>query len=209
MAAALAVLARPNNDRIEAVHSPRVGYFGHWPRAPFVLGLIYLSAHPLESVPPDAMVVDIVPPDEAPRLSGTPSDLRSSGSQSSSNGAGLLRNRNRLSRARNRRSNGNRLRSRSRTPVRMRHSPRSHSRRRCSRRWRTLKWLSRKWQRTETSEPQAAPPQREETPDQPGAAELMAQLALVGGPLGGGFAAPPVGRHSGSLRLHGSIPRAR
>ena len=49
-----------------------------------LLGLLFVGANSLESMPPEAMVVDIVPPNEAPRLAGTPSDLRSSGSQSSS-----------------------------------------------------------------------------------------------------------------------------
>ncbi len=44
------------------------------------------------------------------------------------------------------------------------------------------------------SEPQPATsrPQPEETPDQPNTAEALAQYALAGGPLGGGFALPPV-----------------
>jgi hypothetical protein len=49
-----------------------------------LLGLLFVGANSFESTPPEAMVVDIVPPNEAPRLAGTPSDLRSSGSQSSS-----------------------------------------------------------------------------------------------------------------------------
>ena len=46
----------------------------------------------------------------------------------------------------------------------------------------------------QTTEPQAVPRQShpDETRDQPSAAEMMAQLALAGGPLGGGFAAPPI-----------------
>jgi hypothetical protein len=46
-----------------------------------LLGLLFVGANSFESTPPEAMVVDIVPPNEAPRLAGTPSDLRSSGSQ--------------------------------------------------------------------------------------------------------------------------------
>ena len=47
---------------------------------------------------------------------------------------------------------------------------------------------------SEESEPTPdTPPQPpEEAPDQPNPAEMMARFALVGGPLGGGFAAPPI-----------------
>jgi hypothetical protein len=38
-----------------------------------------------------------------------------------------------------------------------------------------------------------APPQPEETPDEPSPSETFARLALLGGRLGGGFAAPPIG----------------
>jgi len=48
-----------------------------------LLGLLLVGANSFESVPPDAMVVDIVPPNKAPRFEGTPSNLRSSGSESS------------------------------------------------------------------------------------------------------------------------------
>ena len=51
-----------------------------------LLGLVFVGANtfesmPPESIPPDAMVVDVVPADEAPRFEGTPSNLRSSGSE--------------------------------------------------------------------------------------------------------------------------------
>ncbi len=46
--------------------------------------------------------------------------------------------------------------------------------------------------RTTESLPAPPEPHPEETPDQPSAAATMAQLALLGGRLGGGFDAPPV-----------------
>src|ERR1700733_2243322 len=49
-----------------------------------LLGLLFVGANSLESTPPDAMVVDIVPPNEAPRFAGAPSDLGASGSESAS-----------------------------------------------------------------------------------------------------------------------------
>jgi hypothetical protein len=41
------------------------------------------------------------------------------------------------------------------------------------------------------AQPAASQP-AEQTPEQPNIAEAVAQYALLGGPLGGGFAAPPV-----------------
>jgi hypothetical protein len=117
------------------------------------LGLLLVGANSFQSIPPDAMVVDIVPPNEAPglegprsdvppkeapRFEGTPSDARSSGSTVSSKSDNS---------------------STAAQPL-----PPSAS----------------------------ARPHPEETADQPDTAEMFARLALLGGRLGGGFAAPPI-----------------
>ncbi len=54
--------------------------------------------------------------------------------------------------------------------------------------------LNLKRTQAQSSDVPPAPPQphAQETPYQPGVGEMLAQLALVGGPLGGGFNAPPV-----------------
>jgi hypothetical protein len=44
----------------------------------------------------------------------------------------------------------------------------------------------------QSSEPQPASPPTEQMPEQPNIVEAVAQYAALGGPLGGGFAAPPV-----------------
>jgi hypothetical protein len=44
----------------------------------------------------------------------------------------------------------------------------------------------------QSSERQPAASATEQTPEQPNIAEAVAQYAALGGPLGGGFAAPPV-----------------
>ena len=44
----------------------------------------------------------------------------------------------------------------------------------------------------QSSEPQPAASPQEQTSEQPNIAEAVAQYAALGGPLGGGFAAPPV-----------------
>jgi hypothetical protein len=46
-----------------------------------LVGLVLVAAHSHEAIPPEAMVVDVVTPDEIPRLEGTPSNLPTSGSQ--------------------------------------------------------------------------------------------------------------------------------
>src|ERR1700733_5274177 len=49
-----------------------------------IVGLLLVSANACHAPPPDAMVVEVVTPDELPRFEGTPSGLRSSGSQTPS-----------------------------------------------------------------------------------------------------------------------------
>jgi hypothetical protein len=166
------------------------------------LGLHLVGAKTHESIPPDAMVVDIVPPDEVPRFEGTPSELRKSGSQAE-------------------------LKSQSASAVAQSPPPKPATPSQQQSQKPSKDHPSKEQSSKEQLKPQQAPappqlaqgeiprteavqaeitqvagseppppappqPQTEETPDQPGAAETLAQLALVGGRLGGGFAAPPV-----------------
>lgn len=190
-----------------------------------VLGLLLAAASGLMSPPPpeptvpilpEATVVDIVPPDEAPRFEGTPSELKSSGSES-------------------------RLKSDSATaapqpgppkptaPPRQQPQQPQQPAKNPQRDTRAAKAPPPPAQpetahaetappdpaqaetadpdmahpdmaqpdpaqpdTAETSAPPPAPPQPQEAADQPVAAETFAQLALLGGPLGGGFAAPAI-----------------
>jgi hypothetical protein len=169
-----------------------ISVIGH--AAPLLLGVLFFSVKVPDSPAPDAMVVDIVPQDEAPRFAGTPSDLRSSGSEFSSDGAGAA--------------------ARSQPPVppsqslRQQQPPSNPQRNANPAAEQPDNAQSETAQpkmahadapradkaELQTTEPQAVPRQShpDETPDQPRAAEMMAQLALAGGPLGGGFAAPPI-----------------
>src|SRR6185437_14147946 len=54
------------------------------------VGLFLVSADPFQAPRPEAMVVEVVTPDEMPRFEGTPSNLHSSGSEipSPANGRG-------------------------------------------------------------------------------------------------------------------------
>jgi hypothetical protein len=168
-----------------------------------LLGLLFVGANSLESTPPDAMVVDIVPPNEAPRFAGAPSDLGSSGSESASKS-------NNVSAAAQpppppppRKSA---TQSQQQQQPQQRPSPRGDASQAPAQPHSALpettqaemvhaeKAQPEAQKQNQSSEPPPAPPQPqpEETPDQPGAAEMLAQLALVGGRLGGGFAAPPI-----------------
>ena len=160
-----------------------VSVIGHL--AFLALGLHLVGAETRETIPPDAMVVDIVPMDEAPRFAGTPSNARSSGSpvELKSNTASLV--------------------AQSPPPK---PPPSSQQKQQPAKPQRDASPATAQTQmllpsaaqaettNAETIKPEAAPPQQrpEQTPDEPGVAETMAELALVGGALGGGFAAPPV-----------------
>jgi hypothetical protein len=161
-----------------------------------VLGLLLVGANSFESapsdaMPPDAMVVDIVPPNEAPRLEGTPSDLRSSGSESS------LKSNNANTAAQ---PPPPKLPAQSPQKLQQRADPQRDARQaKAQPRTTRPDTAHPETVQPETAEIQASEPppdqpqpHREEAPDQPGAAEMVAELALVGGRLGGGFQAPAV-----------------
>jgi len=158
--------------------------------AVLMMGLHLVGANPSQAIPPDAMVVDIVPPDEAPRFEGTPSDLHSSGSQMQ------LRPGNANTDARppppkpvTQSPQQEQQRSKHQDEARKATQPLPAQ----------LEMAKAEMSPSEVAQVQAsqqppAPPQpnSEQTPDQPATAEQLAQLAMMGGPLGGGFAAPPV-----------------
>jgi hypothetical protein len=60
--------------------------------AALIVGLFFVGANAFHAPPPEAMVVDVVTPDEMPRFEGMPSNLHSSGSESPSpaNGKGSV-----------------------------------------------------------------------------------------------------------------------
>jgi hypothetical protein len=145
--------------------------------AALMLGLVFVGAgaNSFKSMPQDAMLVDIMPPDEAPRYAGTPSELRSSGSETSAQSA----------------NDAAQAPPKPTTP-----SPPQQQRPRSN----TQHDRQAKAQpqpqpaQAETTEAEiVSEPPPEETPDQTTTAETFAELALLGGRLGGGFAAPPVG----------------
>ena len=166
------------------------------------LGLHLVGARPSESIPPDAMVVDIVPPDEAPRFEGTPSDLRTSGSQAqvksqSANAVAQSPPPKPAAPSQQQAQKPAKEHPSKEPPSKEQLKPQQAPAPPQTAQGeipRTEAVQAEKTQIQAAEPPPPAPPQpqTEETPDQPGVAERLAQLALVGGQLGGGFAAPPV-----------------
>ena len=146
-----------------------------------VIGLLYLGASAHEAPPPEATLVELVRPQDIPHFSGAPTDLRTSGLD---------------------------------TP-----SPKSQPAVRPQQAKPRLEQKEQKQQRDaqktappqpkapplpqmevgeavnaplEQPPPDPPPPAEAPTPDADATATQRAQMALLGGPLGGGFNAPPV-----------------
>jgi hypothetical protein len=146
------------------------------------------KAVPQETVPPDAMRVEFVAPKDIPRYSGTPSTLRTSGTQQTAQSQALT--------------------AKGEQPPTVPSPPQPKDQHQAQRN------APPKPQESQTAPPQTkAPPlptadaakvamaqpasdppapSAEETPDTSDAAAEAAFLALAGGRLGGGFAAPPI-----------------
>jgi len=154
------------------------------------VGLFLVSADPFQAPRPEAMVVEVVTPDEMPRFEGTPSNLHSSGSETPSpaNGRGPV----------------------TQPPPpqprpqqqQTQQSPTPQQEAKNAPAPRPPEATQAELVRAEKTEPEkqnqsskaltASSPPTEETPEQPNIAEAVAQYVALGGPLGGGFAAPPV-----------------
>jgi hypothetical protein len=153
-------------------------------------------------VPPDAMEVEVVPANEMPRLSGTPSDLNSSGSQvpNGMNGADqALRPPQKPQKPQKPSERNPDTQASARPATKPPAQPQTGQAKTAQ-----LGTTLAEAERADTAQPLSAevkisdpqpdqpPPQTEETPDQTETAETLAQLALLGGQLGGGFQAPPI-----------------
>jgi hypothetical protein len=187
------VSVRPFMIRLKRYIHPGVviSVLGHL--AFLTLGLHLVGASSLNAVPADAMVVDIVTPSEAPRFSGAPSDLRSSGSktqpkpssppvpaQATQPQSKPAAQSSQQQAAKPQRSAGPKT-----TPPQ------------AARADLTQPDMEAKIQTAEQS-PASTEPHEEETPEQTSTAETLARMALIGGQLGGGFNAPPVNTNQAS-----------
>jgi hypothetical protein len=158
-----------------------------------ILGLHLVGANSLNAVPADAMVVDIVPPNEAPRFSGTPSDLRSSGSETppKPNSPSALAQ-----------APPPQPKPAAQSSQQQSAKPQRSERPKtippqAARAELTQPEMEAKIQTSEES-PASTEPHEEQTPEQAPTAEMLARLALIGGQLGGGFNAPPVNTNQAS-----------
>jgi hypothetical protein len=158
-----------------------------------IVGLFLVSANPFQAPRPEAMVVEVVTPDELPRFEGTPSGLRSSGSQtpSSADGKGAVTEapppKPRPQPQQETQQHPNPQREAKEVPAPRPPAPEATQ----AELVRTEKTEPEKQNQSSERQPAASPP-TEQTPEQPNIAEAIAQYVALGGPLGGGFAAPPV-----------------
>jgi len=150
------------------------------------VALFFARAASQEAVPPDAMQVEIVTPKEMPRYSGTPSMLRTSGTEQAAQSQVMTANREQ--------------------PPTVPPPPQPKDQPQAQRS------APAKAQEPQTAPPQAKEPPlppadtaqvaqvaaaqpapaAEQTPNTPEEAATAASLALAGGRLGGGFMAPPI-----------------
>ena len=157
-----------------------------------VVGLLVVSANPFQVPRPEAMVVEVVTPDEIPRFEGTPSTLRSSGSETPSpaNGKGPVTQapppQSRPQPQQETQQHPNPPRRAQEAPAPRPPAPEATQ----AELVRAEKTEPEK--QKQSSEQQPASPPKEQTPEQPNIAQAVAQYVALGGPLGGGFAAPPV-----------------
>ena len=162
----------------------------------------------VDVIPPDAMVADIVPPKETPRLEGTPSDSAFSGSNApfksnSPNTAAQAPPPKRITQSPPEHSNAadnadpktsQPLTAQAEMVKAQMALPLAAQADTARPQTPLPETAHRETAKTQTSEPQPSPPQPDtrKAPDQPGAEQTLAQLALLGGPLGGGFEAPAI-----------------
>jgi len=162
-----------------------------------IVGLVLVSANashtppdaPPDVPPPDAIVVDVVTPEEMPRFEGTPSNLRSSGSETPS----PADSKSPVTQAP--------PPSQPQPETQQRPDPQQEAKAVPAPRpsapeadqaelVRTDKTDPEKQNQSSEPQPAASPP-TEQTPKQSSVTEQLAQYLALG-PLGGGFAAPPV-----------------
>jgi len=158
-----------------------------------IVALPFVGANAFHAPPPDAMVVEVVTPDELPRFEGTPSDFRSSGFETPSpaDGEGAVTQ-----------APPPKPHSQPQQETQQRPNPQQGAKELSAPRPPAPEAIQAELVRAEKTEPEkqnqssepqpAAPLPTEQTPEQPNFAEAVAQFVANGGPLGGGFAEPPV-----------------
>jgi hypothetical protein len=150
--------------------------------------LVFARAAPHEAMPPDAMQVEIVSPKEIPRYSGTPSALRMSGTEQTAQAQAQTAQNEQPPAVPTPPQPNNQHQAQHDAPPKPQQSqgalPQAKE----------PQLPPADAARVATAQPAPDPPApaSEETPDMPDTAARAAFLALAGGRLGGGFAAPPI-----------------
>jgi hypothetical protein len=167
-----------------------VSVIGHL--AALIVGLFFFGANAFQAPRPEAMVVEVVAPDEMPRFEGMPSNLHSSGSETPSpaDGKGPVTQApppQPRPQAQETQQRPTPPREAKEAPAPRPPAPEATQ----AELVRAEKTESEKRNQSSEEQPAQSPP-AEQTPEQPNIAEMVAQYAMAGGPLGGGFAAPPV-----------------
>ena len=164
-----------------------------------IVGLFLVSANPFQAPRPDAMVVEVVTPEDMPRFEGTPSNLHSSGSETPSpaNGKGAVTQapppqprpqpQPQPQPQQETQQRPTPPREANEAPAPRPPAPEATQ----AELVRAEKTEPDKQNQSSEAQPAASQP-AEQTPEQPNLAEAIAQYVALGGPLGGGFAAPPV-----------------
>jgi hypothetical protein len=158
-----------------------------------IVALLSFSPNVFHAPPPDAMVVEVVTPDELPRFEGTLSNLHSAGSKTPSPADG----KGPVTRAPPPKPRPQPEQQTQQLPI-----PPQEAQERTASRPPAPEATQAELVRTEKTEPEkqnksserqpAASSPTEQSPEQPNIAEEVRQYVALGGPLGGGFAAPPV-----------------
>jgi hypothetical protein len=156
-----------------------ISALGHFSLLAIGLVYLYLGASAHEAPPPEATLVELVRPQDIPHFSGTPNELRTSGSDTAA--------------------------PRSQPAVKAQNTPprpeqKQQKPQRDAQHDTKPKTEAPPLRRSETAEiaaPQEEPPDppapdAPPAPDETARLAERAQMALLGGRLGGGFAAPPI-----------------
>jgi hypothetical protein len=158
-----------------------------------IVALLSVNPNAFHVPLPDAMVVEVVTPDELPRFEGTLSKLYSSGSETPSpaDGKGPVTQ-----------APPPKPRAQTEQETQQRPIPPHQAQEATAPRPPPPEATQAELVRTGKKEPEkqnksserqlAASPPTEQSPEQPNIAEEVRQYVALGGPLGGGFAAPPV-----------------
>jgi hypothetical protein len=157
-----------------------------------IVALLSFSPNDFHAPPPDAMVVEVVTPDELPRFEGTFSNLHLPGSETPSptDSKGVTRAPPPKPRPQPEQETQQRpippREAQEATPSRAPAPEATHAEL-----VRTENTEPEKQNKSSERQPAASSP-TEQSPEQPNIAEEVRQYVALGGPLGAGFAAPPV-----------------